>query len=67
MLETSDMVASMPSRLARRMKGMARVDVFDIPLELPTFDVRMLWHPRTMGSPAHEWLRALIVECARQV
>jgi DNA-binding transcriptional LysR family regulator len=66
-LETSDMVASMPTRLARRMKTMARVDVFDIPLELPTFDVRMLWHPRTSGSPAHEWLRSLIVECAQQV
>ena len=66
MLETSDMVACMPARLARRMMRMAAVDVFDMPLDLPLFDVRMLWHPRTQHSPAHEWLREVMMECARQ-
>ena len=65
-LETSDMVASVPARLARRMTRMAAVAPFDLPLELPLFDVRMLWHPRTDHSPAHEWLRALMIECARE-
>lgn len=65
-LETSDMVASVPARLARRMTRMATVSLFDLPLELPTFDVRMLWHPRTDHSPAHEWLRDLMVSCARE-
>jgi DNA-binding transcriptional LysR family regulator len=65
-LETTDMVASMPARLARRMSSMAQVSLFDIPLELPTFDVRMLWHPRTSNSAAHEWLRSLILSCASE-
>ncbi|KLN53006.1 nodulation protein D 2 [Variovorax paradoxus] len=65
-LETSDMVASVPARLARRMTRMATVSLFDIPLELPLFDVRMLWHPRTDHSPAHEWLRDLMLACARE-
>lgn len=34
-LESSDMVACVPARLARRMKRMAAVDLFDIPLDLP--------------------------------
>jgi len=59
------MVACIPVRLARRMTSFARVDLFDIPLELPTFDVGMLWHPRTAGSPSHEWLRKLVLECAQ--
>lgn len=65
-LETSDMVASVPARFARRMTRMAAVEPFDLPLELPLFDVRMLWHPRTDHSPAHEWLRALMIDCARE-
>jgi DNA-binding transcriptional LysR family regulator len=28
--------------------------------------VRMLWHPRTDHSPAHEWLRELMIDCARE-
>jgi len=66
MLESSDMVACIPARLARRMMRMAAVEVFDIPLDLPLFDVRMLWHPRTQHSPAHEWLREVMLECAQQ-
>lgn len=66
-LESSDMVACVPARLARRMKRMAAVDMFDIPLDLPRFDVRMLWHSRTQNSPAHAWFRELVLECARQV
>jgi DNA-binding transcriptional LysR family regulator len=65
LLEATDMVACIPVRLARRMTRFARVDLFDIPLELPTFDVGMLWHPRTTGSPAHEWLRQLVLACAQ--
>ncbi|MEH3087617.1 MAG: LysR family transcriptional regulator [Xylophilus ampelinus] len=65
-LETSDMVASVPARLARRMERMAAVAPFDLPLELPLFDVCMLWHPRTDHSPAHEWLRELMRSCARE-
>ena len=61
----SDLVSCVPARLARRMTAMAPVALFDLPLELPTFDVRMLWHPRTDNSPAHDWLRALLVECAQ--
>lgn len=64
-LATSDLVACVPARLARRMTGMAPVALFDLPLDLPTFDVRMLWHPRTANAPAHEWLRGVVVECAR--
>ena len=45
------------------MKRMAAVDMFDIPLDLPRFDVRMLWHSRTQNSPAHAWFRELVLEC----
>ena len=65
LLETTDLVACIPARLARRMARMARVEPFDIPFDLPAFEVRMLWHPRTQKSAAQEWLRSLVVDCAR--
>jgi len=64
-LETTDLVASIPARLARRMTRMAEVEPFDLPLDLPMFDIKMLWHSRTDHSPAHSWLREFMVECAR--
>jgi DNA-binding transcriptional LysR family regulator len=66
-LATSDLVSCIPARLARRMTGMAQVALFDLPVDLPSFDVRMLWHPRTANSPAHEWLRGVVLECSRSL
>ncbi len=65
LLESTRLVSCIPVRLARRMSQMAKVAMFDIPLDLPTFDVRLLWHPRTSNSAAHDWLRGVVVECAR--
>lgn len=65
LLETTDMVSCLPERLAKRMGNMADVKAVDLPFELQSFDVRMLWHPRTAKSAAHEWFRSLVVECAR--
>ncbi|MFT4240861.1 MAG: LysR family transcriptional regulator [Acidovorax sp.] len=65
-LETSDLVTCVPARLARRMERMAAVKAFDVPIELPRFDVCMLWHPRTQNSPPHKWFRELIFDCVHQ-
>jgi DNA-binding transcriptional LysR family regulator len=63
-LETSDLVACVPANLARRMSGMADIATFAIPFDLAPLELRMLWHPRTANSPAHEWLRATVASCA---
>jgi DNA-binding transcriptional LysR family regulator len=63
----SDLVSCIPVRLARRMTGMAQVALFDLPMDLLPFEVRMLWHPRTVNSPAHEWLRGVVLDCARDL
>lgn len=53
-LESSDLVAMVPSRLVR---GNARLQVVDPPLELPGFEMLMLWPDRIHRDPAHQWLR----------
>ncbi|WP_380181164.1 LysR family transcriptional regulator [Kalamiella sp. sgz302252] len=61
MLETlvdSDLVAMVPERLARGASGLIAIEP---PLEIPGFDIFMLWHERLHRDPASQWLRQQIV------
>jgi DNA-binding transcriptional LysR family regulator len=53
-LAATDLVALVPSRLVR---GRAALRVIDPPLEVPGFELLMLWHERVHRDPAHRWLR----------
>lgn len=50
----TDLVAMLPERLARRMPGLR---VVEAPVEVPGFEMSMLWHERVHRDPAHRWLR----------
>lgn len=57
LLEASDVVATMPARLARVYQQRFDLVAFDPPLELPLLDIRMMWHRSTQDSAPHKWLR----------
>ncbi|TFB34442.1 LysR family transcriptional regulator [Pseudomonas sp. F01002] len=57
-LESTDLVAMLPARLVRDVNGLA---VFEPPLEVPGYEMSMLWPERCHRDPAHQWLRAFIV------
>ncbi len=59
-LEATDFVSCVPERLARELSRIAPLRAFDLPFDVPSFDVRMVWHPRTGHAPPHTWLRDLI-------
>lgn len=56
-LESTDLVALLPSRLVRERD---RLRVVEAPLEVSGYDLAMLWHERSHRDPAHRWLRELI-------
>lgn len=56
-LASSDLVAMVPSRLVR---GNAALQVVEPPLNVPGFEMLMLWPERVHRDPAHQWLRELI-------
>jgi DNA-binding transcriptional LysR family regulator len=56
-LEHSDLVAMVPSRLVR---ANAALQVVEPPIEVPGFEMLMTWHERLHRDPAHQWLRAHI-------
>lgn len=60
---TSDLVCVLPSRLIGSA-GPA-IETFDLPVEVPGFDLDMIWHPRRQNDPAHIWFRDRIVSFVR--
>lgn len=62
-LEATDYVGVMPSRLVRRFSG--RLDAFELPI--PTHDISLhaSWHPRMQADAAHHWLRERVAAIAK--
>lgn len=58
-LQSTDLVAMLPSRLVRDAPGL---QVVEPPVEVPGFEMAMLWHERSHRDPAHAWLRRHIME-----
>jgi DNA-binding transcriptional LysR family regulator len=54
---STDLVAMVPERLVRE-EGALRV--VEAPLEVPGYEMSMLWDERSHRDPAHRWLRELI-------
>lgn len=59
----SDLVCTVPARLARRWAD--RLAVVAPPCEVDAFSLRMGWHPRAHADPAQRWLREQMAEMAR--
>lgn len=57
-LERTDLVALVPSRL---VQGNDRLKVVEPPLEVPGFEMVMVWPERVHREPAHQWLREHIL------
>jgi DNA-binding transcriptional LysR family regulator len=58
----TDLIATVPEKLAEQCASPLRLQVFPHPVEMPAFELKMFWHRRVHTDPANQWLRALIVE-----
>jgi DNA-binding transcriptional LysR family regulator len=61
----SDLVASVPSRIAKHLTSAAGVRTFKFPFAAPELSYSLHWHSRHTADPAHTWLRQLILETAK--
>ncbi|MEH6405194.1 MAG: LysR substrate-binding domain-containing protein, partial [Sneathiella sp.] len=57
----SDMILSIPRRLAHRLAMSTQIEVLELPLDTGSFTLSMIWHERQQDDPAHMWLRKQIV------
>lgn len=62
----TDLLATMPEKVARGFTRFTDIDIFEPPLQLEPIDVVLLWHDRTHTNPLHRWFRELVIElCAK--
>jgi DNA-binding transcriptional LysR family regulator len=59
-IENTDMVATLPRRLAKRVAENSETNFAAISIKLPEISYIQVWHPRNDEDPAHKWLRELI-------
>jgi DNA-binding transcriptional LysR family regulator len=53
-LASTDLVGMLPARLARDCGALRMVEP---PVDVPGYEMAMLWHERSHRDPAHQWLR----------
>jgi DNA-binding transcriptional LysR family regulator len=53
-LASTDLVGMLPERLVR---GCGALRTVEPPVEVPGYEMAMLWHERSHRDPAHQWLR----------
>jgi DNA-binding transcriptional LysR family regulator len=63
----TDLILSLPLRLARQFTAQAPVKVVPVPLELPSYNLIMMWHPLQDADLACVWLRNEIVSASRTI
>jgi DNA-binding transcriptional LysR family regulator len=63
----TDMILSLPYRIAEQFTKIAPLAIFPVPIELPAYDLCMIWHPLRNKDPAHQWLRNKITAICKNI
>ncbi|GGI94198.1 LysR family transcriptional regulator [Shewanella hanedai] len=63
--ERQDLIATVPSKMARLQQDNNRVSIVPPPFDIPSIELTMAWSPLLQHNPAHKWMRELITETAR--
>jgi DNA-binding transcriptional LysR family regulator len=59
---SSDLIVSLPSRVAEASGRLVKVKLHPLPIPLPSFDVSLYWHARVENEAANRWLRNAMLE-----
>jgi DNA-binding transcriptional LysR family regulator len=66
-VQTSDLVATVPSYVMTAIAPMRNVTVLPLPFDVPRFTVKLFWHARNHKDAANRWLRAIITEICTEL
>jgi DNA-binding transcriptional LysR family regulator len=61
-LERSDLLLTLPARVARVYEQRGNLRSRPLPIVIPPAEVAVHWHERFEADPGNRWLRALVVE-----
>lgn len=67
LVSNSDLIATIPARLAQAARKSWPLAIWKPPLDLPESVIRMAWHERTHHDPAAKWFRDRILETQKRL
>ncbi len=67
MIVDTDLIATVPRRIAEALVTDTTLEIAPPPLRLPQLRMSAYWHERRQHDPAHRWLRQVIVEEAQRL
>lgn len=62
LLANTDLVATVPERIAQMLVRIAKVKSIPAPFRFPTFSIKQHWHQRYQQDPANQWLRSMVAD-----
>lgn len=64
-IRQTDLLASLPSRLAAEFARTERLRSLRLPIHAPSFEISQFWHQRVQTDSANMWLRGLVSDLFR--
>ena len=61
LITSTDLIATIPDRLARSIRQFANIKILPPPIPLPTTKVSLYWHERFHREPGNAWLRSVFI------
>ncbi|MES2946517.1 MAG: LysR family transcriptional regulator [Pseudomonadota bacterium] len=61
-LQSTDLLATVPERLAERMATPFGLQYVAHPVKLPEIAINLFWHAKYQKDPANQWLRSLVFD-----
>ncbi|SIT52044.1 HTH-type transcriptional activator NahR (fragment) [Paraburkholderia piptadeniae] len=61
-LQRTDLIATVPERLALQLAVPFSLTLRALPLTLPAAPIHLLWHARAHQDEANRWLRGVVVD-----
>lgn len=62
LVSQTDYVVTVPRRLALAFAGYGNLKIIEVPIKIPTFEIKQHWHERYHHDPASQWMRELVAE-----
>lgn len=66
-IEKTDLVATIPTRIARLSVATSNVKILKTPYKIPGFDISQYWHEQNHNDAANRWLRQSLVQLSQRI
>lgn len=66
LITSTDLIATIPGRLAQSMQQSTNINVLPPPIPLPKINVSLYWHERFHREPGNAWLRSVFIKLFKE-